>query len=325
MSIIMIIIMEFVLTLDRSHMMATTIMDSIPVGGTFVFLSDVSTSTVSHRLDLDRHSLKAVHDKIDQPRSTVPIFNIMTMEDHVESSTFVNSNNSINNNDDNDNDDNNDINGSNNNNNSNMLPSSVTDFVFDLFETVTASHIAEEQYKLYYTEFPELTKKYFASSDNTWPEPMSIAAECNGHPLSLALYREMTYRHWHSIISRPNIRDRIEGWSVYRELFEEILESAEDSTFYLVPGWTWDIFNEFVYQFQGFCQFRTAAYTAARKQGYVHDARLATNNHSFSLWCACGIFFPITLGQLLTHCCLHFFDPYSLFFFPFSILQSHFT
>lgn len=143
------------------------------------------------------------------------------------------------------------------------LPKALTDFVFDLHDSVTLSQITEEQTKLYETDFRELSNKYFANQP--WPSPESIASECNGDPLFLALYREMTHRHWHSV-SRPNLRDRIDGWQVYRELFEEMLES---SSFYVIPSWIFDILNEFVYQFQGFCQVRSALYATARKQGLV--------------------------------------------------------
>ena len=149
------------------------------------------------------------------------------------------------------------------NNSDVALPKALTDFVFDLHDSVTLSQITEEQAKLYETDFRELSNKYF--SNQPWPSPQSIASECNGDPLFLALYREMTHRHWHQV-SRPTLRDRIDGWQVYRELFEEMLET---SSFYVIPSWIFDILNEFVYQFQGFCQVRSALYATARKQGLV--------------------------------------------------------
>jgi translation initiation factor 3 subunit L len=67
----------------------------------------------------------------------------------------------------------------------------------------------------------------------------------------------------------------MEGWDVYRELFDELLEGAEeDSTssqprLFVLPEWAFDILNEFVYQFQGFCQFRTSLYASAKKYGLL--------------------------------------------------------
>jgi translation initiation factor 3 subunit L len=104
-----------------------------------------------------------------------------------------------------------------------------------------------------------------------------VARECNGDPLFLAFYRELTHRHWHAV-SRPSLRDRMEGWDVYRELFDELLEGAEeDSTssqpkLFILPEWAFDILHEFVYQFQGFCQFRTSLYNSANKHGLMGAA-----------------------------------------------------
>ncbi|KAL3935870.1 MAG: hypothetical protein SGBAC_008695 [Bacillariaceae sp.] len=149
------------------------------------------------------------------------------------------------------------------------VPQTLTDFVFDLYDSVTLSQLTEEQSRLYNSEFRDLSKKYFSSTP--WPSPQSIASECNGDPLFLAFYRELTHRHWHAV-SRPTLRDRMEGWDVYRELFDELLMVAEDDAsstsqpkLFILPQWAFDILHEFVYQFQGFCQFRTALYASAHK------------------------------------------------------------
>lgn len=146
----------------------------------------------------------------------------------------------------------------------NCVPQAVTDFLFDLYDSVTLSQLTEEQQKLYTTALPDLSQKYFASTP--WPSATSIASECNGDPLFLAVYRELSHRHWHSV-SRPTLADRMEGWDVYRELFDEILEGTPN--FYLLPVWVFEILHEFVYQFQGFCQIRTAVYSAAKKHGML--------------------------------------------------------
>ena len=144
------------------------------------------------------------------------------------------------------------------------VPQAFTDFIFDLYDSVTISQIPEEQQKLYQTTLPDLSQKYFGTTP--WPSATSIASECNGDPLFLAVYRELTHRHWHSV-SRPTLTDRMEGWDVYAQLFDECLESSPN--FYLIPTWVFEILHEFVYQFQGFCQIRTAVYSAAQKQGLL--------------------------------------------------------
>jgi len=161
------------------------------------------------------------------------------------------------------------------------IPDALKDFVFDLHDSVRTSQIASEQAVLYSGTFRELTAKYFAQGP--WPSPQSIASECPNDPLFLALYRELTLRHHHSI-SRPTVRDRVEGWHAYRTLFDLLIaESTKGSDdgedggrpgpgtaadpLYLLPEWTFDLLHEFVYQFQGFCQYRTAAFANAAKYG----------------------------------------------------------
>jgi len=156
-----------------------------------------------------------------------------------------------------------------------IVPQALTDFVFDLYDSVTLSQLTEEQARLYNRVFRDLSSKYFASTP--WPSPTAIAAECNGDPLFLAFYRELTHRHWHAV-SRPSLRERMEGWDVYRELFDELLEGAEeDSTssqpkLFILPGWAFEILHEFVYQFQGFCQFRTTLFASANKHKLLDSA-----------------------------------------------------
>ena len=68
------------------------------------------------------------------------------------------------------------------------------------------------------------------------------------------------------------MQDRIDGWHVYRHLFDLILNACEENgesgsgAFYLLPEWCFDILHEFVYQFQGFCQYRTSTYHNACMQ-----------------------------------------------------------
>eukprot|EP00560_Eucampia_antarctica_P005962 CAMPEP_0197824192 /NCGR_PEP_ID=MMETSP1437-20131217/1487_1 /TAXON_ID=49252 ORGANISM="Eucampia antarctica, Strain CCMP1452" /NCGR_SAMPLE_ID=MMETSP1437 /ASSEMBLY_ACC=CAM_ASM_001096 /LENGTH=550 /DNA_ID=CAMNT_0043423735 /DNA_START=74 /DNA_END=1726 /DNA_ORIENTATION=+ len=159
------------------------------------------------------------------------------------------------------------------------IPGPLKDFVFDLHDCVCTSQIHSEQVTLYSGTFRELTSKYFAQGP--WPSPQSIASECSNDTLFLALYKELTHRHLHSV-SRPQVQDRIDGWHVYRNLFDLILASSEDASrkpFYLLPEWCFDILHEFVYQFQGFCQFRTSNYANACKHKEKSNASKELPNH----------------------------------------------
>ena len=157
----------------------------------------------------------------------------------------------------------------------NLFPDSVKDFVFDLHDASRRSFVPSELHALYTTSFREVTAKYF--SNTAWPAPDLIASECSNDSLFLALYNELTLRHLQSV-KRPNVRDRIEGWHAYRTLFDLILDEApveggetkgRDSLF-LIPEWCFDILHEFLYQFQGFCQFRVSAFRGVHIDSMCH-------------------------------------------------------
>lgn len=162
------------------------------------------------------------------------------------------------------------------------IPAPVKDFVFDLHDTARRSHIAAEQAPLYSGTFRELSSKYFPSS--AWPSPESIASECGNDPLFLAFYRERTHRHLHSV-TRIGVRDRVEGWQVYRDLFDLLLSEApgsesksgggNDRGLFVLPVWAFDVLHEFVYQFQGFCQFRTQTVASATSSSGSARAHVA--------------------------------------------------
>ncbi len=63
----------------------------------------------------------------------------------------------------------------------------------------------------------------------------------------------MFYRHLYAN-AKPSLAQRVESWDNYRELFGVILNSALNMQ--LPNGWLWDMVDEFVYQFQSFCQYR---------------------------------------------------------------------
>ena len=142
------------------------------------------------------------------------------------------------------------------------FPDSVRDFVFDLHDASRRSCVPSELSALYTGSFRDVTSKYFSTT--AWPTPDQVASECSNDALFLALYKELTLRHLQSV-KRPNVRDRIEGWHAYRELFDLILGEAPEvgeekkrEELYLIPEWCFDILHEFLYQFQGFCQFRVS-------------------------------------------------------------------
>lgn len=60
---------------------------------------------------------------------------------------------------------------------------------------------------------------------------------------------------------------------------------CSDDAIFLLPEWTFDILHEFVYQFQGFCQFRTSTFANAAKYGPngANEGKSTPNNLTESL------------------------------------------
>ncbi|KAI8850621.1 RNA polymerase I-associated factor PAF67-domain-containing protein [Chytridium lagenaria] len=73
----------------------------------------------------------------------------------------------------------------------------------------------------------------------------------------LILYKELYYRHVYSKL-QPTLEDRLASYANYCDLFNFILNNSSEPTDLELPNqWLWDIIDEFIYQFQAFCQYRS--------------------------------------------------------------------
>ncbi|GMI19799.1 hypothetical protein TrCOL_g2260 [Triparma columacea] len=137
------------------------------------------------------------------------------------------------------------------------LPQEVADFIFDLHDACRRSQRIDEMKDLYSGSFVKLSNKFYSSSP--WPPASAVASECESDPLFLAFYSELVLRHTFTSL-RPTLSDKISSWSTYVALFEAVLtsdpKSSEEGTFMILPEWAFEVCHEFVYQFQGFCQYR---------------------------------------------------------------------
>lgn len=68
-----------------------------------------------------------------------------------------------------------------------------------------------------------------------------------------AILQEMYYRHLYARCT-PDLRQRCESWDNYCDLFGLLLHSNVNMQ--LPNQWMWDMIDEFIYQFQSFCQYR---------------------------------------------------------------------
>jgi translation initiation factor 3 subunit L len=140
----------------------------------------------------------------------------------------------------------------------------------------------------YESGWNKYTEKFYSKTE--WPEAEIIAPLVDdGAPLSLfvplslisrlsdqiflILYRELYYRHVYSRL-QPNIDDRFHSYENSCELFNYLLSTYSHPPIlhrriYVLPDsdgpvpldlpeqWLWDIIDEFIYQFQSFCTWRS--------------------------------------------------------------------
>ena len=134
------------------------------------------------------------------------------------------------------------------------LPEVIKDFVFDLYQSSRQSQRPEEVQPLYDVKFRELSEKYFSQSP--WPQPEAISRECYDDEVFLLFYREMVLRHRFSRMKQIPLSLYLEAWENYNRLFNVLL-STKMNFIALSTQWAYDIIQEFIYQFQSFCQFRS--------------------------------------------------------------------
>jgi hypothetical protein len=104
---------------------------------------------------------------------------------------------------------------------------------------------------MYETSFHTLSERYFKASP--WPTEKAIAPIVDGDHVFCLLYKEMWYRHLYARTS-PTLEQRCESWDNYCALFGVILHGNVNMQ--LPNIWLSDMVDEFIYQFQSFCQYR---------------------------------------------------------------------
>ncbi|RUP50142.1 RNA polymerase I-associated factor PAF67-domain-containing protein [Jimgerdemannia flammicorona] len=146
-----------------------------------------------------------------------------------------------------------------------QIPDGVKNFIGHFHRHILDNNVYE-LHSVYENSFNKLTEKYFPKS--TWPEPEYIAPlvsdggclsspsfPCLFYQVFLTLYRELYYRHIYSRLT-PTIEHRFHSYENYCDLFNYILNSEGPVTLELPNQWLWDIIDEFIYQFQSFCNYR---------------------------------------------------------------------
>ncbi|EAU86804.1 eukaryotic translation initiation factor 3 subunit 6 [Coprinopsis cinerea okayama7 len=134
-----------------------------------------------------------------------------------------------------------------------QIPDVVKGFIVHFHQAVLDNNLAEITVA-YESGWNKYTEKFYARTE--WPEAEVIAPLVNDDPIFLILYRELYYRHVYSRL-QPNIDDRFHSYENSCELFNYLLNSDGPVQLELPEQWLWDIIDEFIYQYQVFCTWRS--------------------------------------------------------------------
>ncbi|KAJ9546777.1 hypothetical protein OSB04_019320 [Centaurea solstitialis] len=146
-----------------------------------------------------------------------------------------------------------------------FVPDPVKSFVVHLYRHIREKNVYEI-HQMYETSFHTLSDRMF--KDTPWPSVEAVAQYVDNDHVFCLLYREMWYRHLYARLS-PTLKQRIDSWDNYCSLFQirnnlfSVSFTTEASVvlhgvvnMQLPNQWLWDMVDEFVYQFQSFCQYR---------------------------------------------------------------------
>ncbi|XP_047341845.1 eukaryotic translation initiation factor 3 subunit L-like [Impatiens glandulifera] len=131
-----------------------------------------------------------------------------------------------------------------------FVPDSVKSFVVHLYRHIREKNVYEI-HQMYETSFQTLSDRMF--KETPWPSVEAVAPYVDNDHVFCLLYREMWFRHLYARLS-PTLKQRIDSWDNYCNLFQVVLHGVVNMQ--LPNQWLWDMVDEFVYQFQSFCQYR---------------------------------------------------------------------
>lgn len=138
-----------------------------------------------------------------------------------------------------------------------VIPEKVKAFLL-YFQRCLREGNMREIHSLYENTFNSLTETFF--SKTAWPDVATVSELVGGDRVFLLFYREIYFRHIYANL-QPTLAQRIESYAAYCELFRYLLgvrtiEDVPAGVLQLPAAWIWDIVDEFIYQFQSFCQYR---------------------------------------------------------------------
>lgn len=147
------------------------------------------------------------------------------------------------------------------------IPDGAAQYLTYFYKKFLERNVAE-LHSLYESTFQDLTNRYFKNSN--WPSPESVSPLFNNDKTFLLLYKELYYRHLFSKM-QPTLLQRFEGWNNYCDLFNCFRQNGMID-YDLPPSWLWDMVDEFIYQFESWCQYRAKLKSKSQQDiEYIRD------------------------------------------------------
>ena len=131
------------------------------------------------------------------------------------------------------------------------VPDVVSQYLTYFYRTFQDRNTSEI-HNLYEQTFTRLTERYFKNV--TWPDAKHVSQYVENNQTFLLLYKELYNRHLFSKMS-PSLAQRYDSWANYCELFDIFLKDGMID-YDLPASWIWDMIDEFIYQFESWCQYR---------------------------------------------------------------------
>ncbi|KAI5069046.1 hypothetical protein GOP47_0015347 [Adiantum capillus-veneris] len=158
----------------------------------------------------------------------------------------------------------------------NFVPDVVKSFVVYLYRYIREKNVYEIL-QMYEISFQKLSERMFKQSP--WPVVEAIAPYVDNDHVFCLLYRELWFRHVYARLT-PTLTQRMESWDNYCSLFQIILHGNVNMQ--LPNQWLWDMIDEFIYQFQSYCQYRAKLKTKT-------DQELALLRQYAEVWNVVGV------------------------------------
>ncbi|KAJ1635827.1 RNA polymerase I-associated factor PAF67-domain-containing protein, partial [Pavlovales sp. CCMP2436] len=138
------------------------------------------------------------------------------------------------------------------------VPELIQRFVVYFNKQIRERNVAEIHF-IYENTYHKLTDRFYKTSP--WPPAEAIAPLVDESPVFMMLYKELYYRHIYAKL-QPTLDQRFESWENYGVIFDYLLTqqppvAGAAGSLDLPNQWLWDLTDEYIYQFQDFCRWRS--------------------------------------------------------------------